>query len=159
MSNQSLRASVAIAVVVVGSVLIGSLTALQHDALPASATAAQTPSAATVQPQHGVDLYRMYCAACHGVTGVGDGPVASSLRRKPANLRQIAKRNGGEYPSELVYRVIDGRQPVRGHGGPDMPVWGDAFARTTDATNEESVKRKIDALVAYLKSIQELSTN
>lgn len=89
---------------------------------------------------------------------MGDGPLASSMRRKPANLTQIAKRNGGQYPSELVYRVIDGRQPVRGHGGPDMPVWGDAFARTTEAADEASVKLKIQALVAYLQSIQEQLT-
>jgi len=25
--------------------------------------------------------------------------------------------------------IIDGRHPVPGHGGPDMPVWGDAFKR------------------------------
>jgi mono/diheme cytochrome c family protein len=159
MANQPLREKLAIAAVVVGSVLVGSLAAFQQDALPASANAVQTPGESQGRERAGSDVFRTYCASCHGTTGVGDGPLASSLRRKPANLRQIAKRNGGEYPSELVYRVIDGRQPVRGHGGPDMPVWGDAFARTTDATDEESVKRKIDALVAYLKSIQELVTN
>lgn len=156
MSNQSLREIIAIAAVVVGSGLVGSVTASQHDALPVSATAVQTPADPPGRERAGQDLFRTYCASCHGTTAVGDGPLASSLRRKPANLRQIAKRNGGQYPSELVYRVIDGRHPVRGHGGPDMPVWGDAFARTTDASDEESVKRKIDALVAYLKSIQEL---
>jgi mono/diheme cytochrome c family protein len=156
MLNQPLRQPLAIAAVVVGSVLVGSLAATSNDALPASANGVQTQVDPRVQKLSGHDLFRTYCASCHGLTGAGDGPVASSMRRKPANLQQIAKRNGGEYPSELVYRVIDGRQPVRGHGGPDMPVWGDAFARTTDATDEESVKRKIDALVAYLKSIQEL---
>jgi mono/diheme cytochrome c family protein len=156
MSNQSLREIIAIAAVVVGSGLVGSMTASQHDARPVSATAVQTTANSPGRERAGQDLFRTYCASCHGTTAVGDGPLASSLRRKPANLRQIAKRNGGQYPSELVYRVIDGRHPVRGHGGPDMPVWGDAFARTTDATDEDAVKRKIDALVAYLKSIQEL---
>ena len=76
------------------------------------------------------------------------------MRRKPANLTEIAKRNGGVYPSELVFRVIDGRQTVRGHGGPDMPVWGDAFRHTTDGGSEESVRVKIQALVTYLEAIQ-----
>jgi len=102
----------------------------------------------------GADLFRTYCIVCHGQTGVGDGPLASSLRRKPANLTEIAKRNGGEYPSQLIFRVIDGRQPVRGHGGPDMPTWGDAFSRTIEGGDEQSVRERIDALVKYLESIQ-----
>jgi mono/diheme cytochrome c family protein len=155
MLNQPLREMLAIAAVVVGSVLGGSLTALEQEAPPAGATRSQTQAELTAQKLNGHDLFRTYCASCHGTTGVGDGPLASSLRRRPANLRQIAKRNGGQYPAELVYRVIDGRQPVRGHGGPDMPVWGDAFARTTDATDDAGVSRKIQALVAYLQSIQE----
>ena len=154
MLNQPLRETLAIAAVVVGSVLVGSLTVVAEEAPPAGATRVQTADPA-VPKFGGADLFRTYCATCHGTSGVGDGPLASSMRRKPANLRQIAKRNGGQYPSELVYRVIDGRQPVRGHGGPDMPVWGDAFARTTDAPDEAAVNRKIQALVAYLQSIQE----
>ena len=158
MLNQPIRPPLAIAAVFVGSVLVGSLAATSNDAPPASANAIQTPVDPLVQKLNGHDLFRTYCASCHGQTGAGDGPIASAMRRKPANLRQIAKRNGGEYPSELVYRVIDGRQPVRGHGGPDMPVWGDAFARATDAPDEATIKLKIQALVAYLQSIQEQTT-
>jgi mono/diheme cytochrome c family protein len=108
----------------------------------------------SAQQSNGHYLFRTYCAVCHGTNATGDGPLAASMRRKPANLTEIAKRNGGVFPSEVVFRVIDGRQPVRGHGGPDMPVWGDAFLRTTDGGGEASVKQKIDALVAYLESLQ-----
>lgn len=157
MLNQPLHRRLAIAALVVGSALVASLAATSNDAPPASATQVQTSAGPAIQ-KGGADLFRTYCASCHGTSGMGDGPLASSMRRKPANLTQIAKRNGGQYPSELVYRVIDGRQPVRGHGGPDMPVWGDAFARTTEAADEASVKLKIQALVAYLQSIQEQLT-
>ena len=44
----------------------------------------------------------------------------SPQRRRP-NLTEIAKRNKGTYPGEMVYCLIDGRQKVTGHGGPDMP--------------------------------------
>jgi hypothetical protein len=74
--------------------------------------------------------------------------------RKPADLTEIAKRNGGVFPSEMVFRTIDGKNPVRGHGGADMPVWGDAFARSRDGGDPESVKRMIQSLVDYLDSIQ-----
>jgi nucleotide-binding universal stress UspA family protein/mono/diheme cytochrome c family protein len=119
-------------------------------ALPAVA-AAQTETKQTVP---GGELFRTYCATCHGTAARGDGPLASSMTRRPANLTEIAKRNGGAYPSELVFRTIDGRNPVRGHGGPDMPVWGDAFARSRDGGDLDRVKRMIQSLVDYLESIQ-----
>ena len=102
----------------------------------------------------GAEVYRTYCASCHGVTARGDGPVASEMIRKPSNLTEMAKRNGGLFPSELVFRTIDGRQPVRGHGGPDMPVWGDVFIRSRDAGDAERAKAMIQSLVEFLDSIQ-----
>jgi nucleotide-binding universal stress UspA family protein len=102
----------------------------------------------------GGETFRTYCAACHGTSARGDGPLASSMTRKPSDLTEIAKRNGGVFPSELVFRTIDGKNPVRGHGGPDMPVWGDAFARSRDGGDKETVKNIITSLVAYLESIQ-----
>jgi nucleotide-binding universal stress UspA family protein len=119
--------------------------------LPAPALA-QGPQMAQAVP--GGEIYRTYCTACHGGAARGDGPLASSMTRKPADLTEIAKRNGGVYPSELVFRTIDGKKPVRGHGGPDMPVWADAFARSRDGGDEETVRRMIQALVDYLESIQ-----
>ena len=106
------------------------------------------------QNTSGSEVFRTYCASCHGTTARGDGPLASAMNRKPANLTEIAKRNGGLYPTELVFKVIDGRQPVRGHGGPDMPVWGDVFTRSRDAGDAERVKAVIESLVDYLGTIQ-----
>jgi len=102
----------------------------------------------------GGEVYRTYCATCHGPAARGDGPLASAMTRKPANLTEIAKRNGGLYPNELVFKVIDGREKVRGHGGPDMPIWGDAFKRSRDGGDEERIKAVIKSLVDYLESIQ-----
>lgn len=102
----------------------------------------------------GSATFRSYCAACHGADAKGEGPLAESLRTPPPDLTLLAKRNGGSYPDEKVYRIIDGRKPVKGHGGPDMPVWGDAFKSSYDGYSEVKVKEKIGALVEYLKSIQ-----
>ncbi|HWI17677.1 MAG TPA: universal stress protein [Vicinamibacterales bacterium] len=114
------------------------------------------PAAAQEYKQYtpGAELFRTYCASCHGTTARGDGPLASAMNKKPANLTEIAQRNGGSFPSELVFKTIDGRQPVRGHGGPDMPVWGDAFSRSREAGDVERVKAVIKSLVDYLESIQ-----
>ena len=103
-------------------------------------------------------FYKTYCATCHGASGRGDGPLARSMRRRPANLTEIMKRNKGVYPNEVVYKIIDGRQPVAGHGGPDMPVWGDAFLRSAESSTEETVRHRIQALVDYLETIQAKDT-
>lgn len=131
------------------SVVVAAILA----AFLASPAAAQ-PQAELRQHVTGGEVFRTYCATCHGPAGRGDGPLAGAMRRKPADLTEIAKRNGGEYPSEIVYRTIDGRTPVRGHGGPDMPVWGDAFARSHDGGDEAAVKQRIDSLVEYIRTLQ-----
>jgi mono/diheme cytochrome c family protein len=116
----------------------------------------QAPQTQTA-PNHaalGGYLFKTYCATCHGTSARGDGPLAESMRRRPPNLTEISKRNKGTYPKDLVYRIIDGRQNVPGHGGPDMPVWGDAFLRTSDASDEASVKHRVQALVDYLETLQ-----
>jgi nucleotide-binding universal stress UspA family protein len=115
-----------------------------------------TPAAAQdyKQATSGGEMYRTYCASCHGTTARGDGPLAGVMNRKPANLTEIAKRNGNLYPSEMVFQIIDGRQPVRSHGGPDMPVWGDVFTKSREAGDAERVKAVIQSLVEYLESIQ-----
>jgi mono/diheme cytochrome c family protein len=106
------------------------------------------------QPALGSYLFKTYCASCHGTSARGDGALASAMTRKPANLTEIAKRQKGVFPSETVFKIIDGRTPVRGHGGPDMPVWGDAFMRTGENADEASVRHRIQALVDYLETIQ-----
>ena len=106
----------------------------------------------------GVDgrtVFKTYCASCHGESGRGTGAVAVFLRRPPADLTQIAKRNKGVFPADRVYQQIDGRQVVKAHGDSQMPVWGDAFSKTTTGADEASIKAKIQALVKHLESIQE----
>ncbi len=115
-----------------------------------------TTAAAQVYEQTtpGSEVFRTYCASCHGTSARGDGPLAGSMLKKPANLTEIAKRNGGEFPSEMVFKVIDGRQPVKSHGGPDMPVWGDVFMKSRDVGDAARVKVVIQSLVDFLGGIQ-----
>jgi mono/diheme cytochrome c family protein len=122
------------------------------------AAAAGVPGLATAQVSQSGDgsaLFKTYCASCHGQSARGNGPVAIFLRVTPADLTQIAKRNKGTFPKDEVYRIIDGRQAVKTHGASQMPVWGDAFTKSTTGTSEKEVAEKIRALVDYLQSIQE----
>ena len=105
----------------------------------------------------GRNLFRAYCATCHGVDARGAGPLASELRRLPPNLTSYAVRNGGVFPSERLREIIDGRR-VSSHGSREMPVWGDAFKRTRDGLSEETARARIDAILKYLETIQERAT-
>jgi mono/diheme cytochrome c family protein len=103
----------------------------------------------------GSQLFRTYCASCHGADARGSGPVAQQLRRMPPDLTTFTMRNGGMFPSERVRRIIDGRD-VASHGEREMPVWGDAFRRTrAGGLSEDALAARIDAIVRYLEAIQQ----
>lgn len=117
----------------------------------ASALAAFSTCGFTQDIDLGKMNYESNCAACHGQSGKGDGPVSVELRAKPTDLTLIAKRNGGVFPADVLYRIIDGRKTVRAHGTYEMPVWGFVFLRSDP---EDVARNRILAIIAYLKSIQ-----
>ncbi len=104
----------------------------------------------------GADLYREFCATCHGANAHGDGPVAPSLKQKVPDLTLLTRRHGGTFPREEIHRIIDGRSTPRVHGSADMPVWGWEFYgfEGEDAVRRQRVAELIDQLVGYLQSIQ-----
>ena len=73
----------------------------------------------------------------------------------PPDLTQLAKRNGGDYPTKTIRRIVDGREPLKGRGGPDMPAWGDAFKNAETGFDDEQVRLKIESVVAHLERLQE----
>ena len=96
--------------------------------------------------------YEFSCAACHGQNGKGDGPVSEELRTRPSDLTLITKKNGGVFPSEVLYRIIDGTRTIRAHGSYEMPVWGSIFR----SSGPENVGRnRILDIISYLKSMQQ----
>jgi mono/diheme cytochrome c family protein len=102
--------------------------------------------------------YQNYCAVCHGVDGRGQGIMSKYLTVRPTDLTQIAKKSGGAFPFWQVYRTIDGREEVRGHGTRDMPVWGDRFraqAGGNDSGSRAQAAGRLLGLVFYLQHIQE----
>ncbi len=121
----------------------------------ATGIAAQEPTADELALVYkGMASYRLFCKNCHGDVGEGDGPVGEFLKIPPADLTQVTAENGGEFPEERIFQVIEGRRNVRGHGS-EMPLWGDAFQKTEETTDPEVIRQKILALVKYVESIQE----
>jgi hypothetical protein len=93
----------------------------------------------------GKEMYRQYCASCHGIEGKGNGTVATQLKIKVADLTVIRKKNKGIFPLDSVMATIDGRRIVKGHGDREMPVWGEVFST-------ESEKKKYTELTTLLKA-------
>jgi mono/diheme cytochrome c family protein len=102
----------------------------------------------------GARLYFNHCAACHGDDGEGTGPVASSMRVAVPNLRGLAQRNGGVFPTEAVTAYVDGRNTLAAHGDRQMPIWGDVFRGPEQGTAQRTVRRRIAAVVDFISMLQ-----
>jgi cbb3-type cytochrome oxidase cytochrome c subunit len=82
----------------------------------------------------GRGIYMQNCAVCHGVTGRGNGPVSSSMIKKPANFTRSFY---GAYTDSLWYwRVKEGVAGTR------MPRWGRTLS-----------EQQMGYLVAFLKTL------
>jgi mono/diheme cytochrome c family protein len=127
-----------------------------HELLVFAMAALAGCSSAPTRQVAGSQTYETHCAACHGVRGEGDGPVATTLRAPPPNLRTLAARNGGEFPADRVASYIDGRALPAAHGARAMPVWGGVFDVTQDLIRDaESSAQRIDAVIAHLRGLQD----
>jgi mono/diheme cytochrome c family protein len=98
----------------------------------------------------GPGMYNSYCATCHGLSGVGDGPAAKALAKAPADLTRISARNGGTFPETKVKRYIEGLDEIAAHGSRDMPMWGELFR----SLERDTVPLRVQALSDFLKSVQ-----
>jgi len=135
---------------------ISAVALLVLAVVPSVQANSQTP----IPADPGRGDFMTYCAACHGVSGIGDGTVAEFLTLTAANLTQLSLKNGGIFPRQRAIEVIDGRAQVSVHGERDMPVWGDWFKFEADSDGagtktEKVVRERITALVDYLESLQQ----
>ena len=112
------------------------------------------PVAALGAEADGAKLYQNHCSACHGVRGEGDGPIAMLMTVTVPNLRELAKHNGGVFPTDRVTAYVDGRGPAQAHGGRQMPVWGDVFSAATKA-DEPVVAANVKVLVQFIEELQQ----
>ncbi len=74
-----------------------------------------TPDAKSAE--RGARVYAANCIKCHGPQGRGDGPQASQLKNRPANLKSLA----GMFPRSSFFMQISG-------GKNEMPAWQDALS-------------------------------
>lgn len=140
--------------------LILMVVALAAFAIPASAQD-QPQSTPTIKhvpirktsPASGKEMYKTYCAVCHGMDGTGNGPAASALKAAPTDLTLLSRQNGGKYPAMKVSSAIRGDVNLPAHGSQDMPVWGRLF-RSVSAGHDTEVQQRVANLTDYVESLQ-----
>jgi mono/diheme cytochrome c family protein len=101
----------------------------------------------------GPEMYKTYCAVCHGVNGKGDGPAAPALKVSMNDLSTLAQRNGGKYPALKVAAILRGDESVASHGSKEMPIWGKLFWGVSGGSQAE-VQQRIANLNRYVESLQ-----
>ena len=106
-----------------------------------------------VDPASGAEMYRAYCAVCHGVDGKGNGPAAPALNAALPDLTLLKRNNGGTFPEFRVSNAIQGDAGIAAHGSRDMPMWGDAFRNLK--RDDALVKLRVHNLTAFLASMQQ----
>jgi mono/diheme cytochrome c family protein len=104
-------------------------------------------------PASGQEMYKTYCAVCHGTDAKGNGPAAEALKVPPTDLTALAGKNGGKYPAMKVAAIIRGEDVLAAHGSKEMPIWGHLF-RSISGGHESEVHQRVANLNQYLESLQ-----
>jgi len=105
-----------------------------------------------IRSVEGPDLFRAYCASCHGKDGKGNGPAAATLKATVPDLTIITVNNDGNFPVARIKRIIMGEGMIASHGSREMPVWGPIFHQVEEDVDRGNVR--VENLVSYLESIQ-----
>jgi len=131
---------------------LGLLTVCVPALVVAQNTVIKQVPVRTTLTMEGPDLYAEYCAVCHGKDGKGGGPAAAALKKEPADLTQLARKNGGKFDELRVLTAISGADVVAAHGSRDMPIWGSVFASMS--TNDGVRRIRINSLIKHVETMQ-----
>ena len=139
-------------------IMIAVVAMLSAFAVGQAAPAPSTPTVKHVPitrtpSTSGKEMFKSYCAVCHGLDGKGAGPAAPAMKTIPTDLTALAKKESGKYPAAHVAAVIRGQAATPSHGSQDMPVWGPLFS-SIDQGHEAQVQQRVTNLVDYLETVQ-----
>lgn len=125
-------------------------------AVPMSATGAIAKPVGVADVPSGRDLFLEHCAQCHGSDATGNGPMASVLTVKPADLTTLSERAGGKFDAPRIADIIRYGGDISGHGTRAMPIWGFVFGKEANGGKRGAAysRRAVIELKTYLQSIQ-----
>jgi mono/diheme cytochrome c family protein len=132
-----------------------------HNRLAVAALLACLPVAA-IQPAYAqrarvvaeaAEDYTLYCAACHGDQGRGDGELASVLVKPASDLTGIAGRYDG-FPFWRIYAMVAGDEPVPGHDTFQMPQFAERMKSDEEKPGFYPAHIRVLLLTHYLESLQ-----
>ena len=83
----------------------------------------KSPPVKPASPVSGAQLFKEYCAVCHGTKGIGNGPAALAMKTPPVDLTALTSKNGGVFPTDHVNSVLRFGVQNPAHGSADMPIW------------------------------------
>jgi len=126
--------------------LFAGAAVLMSQQKPASSKAENTPV-----ERSGKEMFKAYCASCHGEDAKGHGPVAPALKVPPPDLTLLAKRNNGKFSADYVNSVVLHGVNTPAHGSTDMPIWGPVFVGIND---QRLVVLRVNKLSEYLETLQ-----
>ena len=92
------------------------MTSLRRKSAPATHTPRPlVTTVANAAPASGETLYKMFCCACHGESGRGDGPAAKTIEGNPRDFwherfRYVSTQNGVPTQEDLVKTISTGRR-------------------------------------------------
>ena len=111
------------------------------------------------RPETGSALFAHYCESCHGSDARGNGVVVPYLVASVPDLTTIAVRYGCRFSDAEVFHFIDGQSTDEISGQRHMPIWGYEFFgdETDDAQAHELATGRVNRLVAYLRTVQDLA--
>ena len=106
----------------------------------------------------GDEMYKEYCAVCHGKDARGNGPATAVLKVAPPDLTMLSERHGGKYPTAYVASVLKfGAATFPAHGTTDMPIWGPLFGSISfdiNGIDAQQVTQRVYNLNRYIESVQ-----
>ena len=138
-----MRKSIVLLAMATGIAAFAAQTAKEIKKVPVSSTRADS----------GTEMFKAYCATCHGLDATGGGPAADALKTAPPDLTLLKQQNGGKFPSDRVMHVIAGADGIGAHGSSDMPLWGPIF-RSVHTGDDNLEKLRISNLTKYIASLQ-----
>lgn len=135
------------------------ISALQRVAVAGATLLMAVTALAQPKADLGKREFESKCAACHGIDGKGSGPFADQLKSRLPDLTLLARKNGGIFPVNKTYEIIEGAG--KGHGTRAMPVWGveytvQAAEALPDLPYNQAVfvRTRIMALLEYMNQLQ-----